>query len=76
MGKSRLLTETLSEARSSGWRCVSGAGDPIERVAPFHAWRSVFASLLDADEGAEPTERAERAVDGAPRDAAPARAAA
>ncbi len=62
MGKSRLLLETLREAQASGLRCVSGAGDPIERVAPYHAWRSVFASLLDADESAEPTKRAERAV--------------
>ena len=66
MGKSRLLLETLRGAEATGRRCVSGAGDPIERVAPYHAWRSVFASLLDADESAEPAARAQRAVDALP----------
>jgi len=71
MGKSRLLLGALRDAQEAGFRCVSGAGDPIERVAPYHAWRSVFTTLLDADETIEPSQRADRAVSALPESLRP-----
>ncbi len=71
MGKSRLLLEALSDATAAGFRCVGGAGDPIERVAPYHAWRSVFAGLLDADETVDAGERAQRALAALPESLRP-----
>jgi predicted ATPase/class 3 adenylate cyclase len=62
MGKSRLLLEALAEAKATGTRCLSGAGDPIERVAPYHAWRSVFAGLLGVEDGADLKARTERVL--------------
>ncbi|HWF72980.1 MAG TPA: AAA family ATPase [Solirubrobacteraceae bacterium] len=58
MGKSRLLLEVVAEAGTRGVRCLGGHGDPIERAAPYHAWRSVYSTLLGAEEAAEPEARA------------------
>jgi predicted ATPase/class 3 adenylate cyclase len=66
MGKSRLLMEALVEARAAGTQCLSGTADPIERAAPYHAWRSVFASLLGAEDAADPGARAERVLGALP----------
>jgi predicted ATPase/class 3 adenylate cyclase len=61
MGKSRLLIEAIAEAGTAGTRCLAGAGDPIERAAAYHAWRSVLATLLGVDESA-PTDPDVRAA--------------
>ncbi|HWF25638.1 MAG TPA: AAA family ATPase, partial [Solirubrobacteraceae bacterium] len=66
MGKSRLLLEVTAEAGATGLRRLSGAGDPIERAAPYHAWRSVFAGMLGAEDGADPDKRAASAVSAMP----------
>jgi predicted ATPase/class 3 adenylate cyclase len=66
MGKSRLLLEVTVEASAAGARCVTGAGDPIERAAPYHAWRSVFAGLLGLEDGTGPDARAAIAVSAMP----------
>jgi predicted ATPase/class 3 adenylate cyclase len=60
MGKTRLLLEVIAAAGTTGTRCVTGSGDPIERAAPYHAWRNVYASLLGAQDGAgaDPDARA------------------
>ena len=71
MGKSRLLIEVMAEAGASGVRALTGAGDPIERVAPYHAWRSVFAALLGLEEGADPDVRAASAVSALPESLRP-----
>jgi predicted ATPase/class 3 adenylate cyclase len=69
MGKSRLVHETLASVAAGGVRCVAGTGDPIERAAPYHAWRSVIAALLGLDEGIDPATRAAQATAALPADA-------
>ena len=49
IGKSRLLGELIERASARGVRVLLGAGDPIERGAPYHGWRPVFAGTLDID---------------------------
>jgi predicted ATPase len=71
MGKSRLLLEATAEAAAAGTRRLSGSGDPIERAAPYHAWRSVFATLLGAEEGAEPNVRAAQVLSAMPESLRP-----
>jgi class 3 adenylate cyclase len=46
IGKSRLLADLLERARAHGVRSLIGAGDAIEQVTPYHAWRPIFADLL------------------------------
>ncbi|MEA2197126.1 MAG: hypothetical protein QOJ25_1177, partial [Solirubrobacteraceae bacterium] len=71
MGKSRLLLEVTAQASESGIRCVTGGGDPIERSAPYHAWRSVFAGLLGAEDGADPEARAATVLSAMPESLRP-----
>ncbi|HWC85615.1 MAG TPA: AAA family ATPase [Solirubrobacteraceae bacterium] len=71
MGKSRLLLEVTAEAGASGARCLTGSGDPIERTAPYHAWRSVFAGLLGSEDGADPDARAGSALRAMPESLRP-----
>jgi tetratricopeptide (TPR) repeat protein len=49
IGKSRLVETLANEARVRGVPLLLGAGDAIERTAPYHAWRAVVAGLLDSD---------------------------
>jgi class 3 adenylate cyclase len=46
IGKSRLLADLLERAHADGVRYLAGAGDPIERATPYHAWRPIFANLM------------------------------
>jgi predicted ATPase/class 3 adenylate cyclase len=71
MGKSRLLIEVTAEAGAAGLRHLSGAGDPIEHAAPYHAWRSVFAGMLGAEDSADPDKRAASAVSAMPESLRP-----
>ncbi len=47
IGKSRLLADLLERAHAREMRSLAGAGDAIEKVTPYHAWRPVFAQLFD-----------------------------
>ena len=49
MGKSRLLAEAIDITRARGLDVRVAAGDAIERSAPYHAFRSLFDSMLGAD---------------------------
>jgi predicted ATPase/class 3 adenylate cyclase len=74
MGKSRLLSGAVSLAGARGIRCVGGAGDVIEHAGPYHAWRRVFAELLEVDDRSPAAEREQqvlRSLGPARRDLAP-----
>ncbi len=65
IGKSRLLQDllqqaqvTLSPAEETGV-ILLGAGDAVEKFTPYHAWRSVFAQLLDLDGKSAAQQRAQ-----------------
>jgi predicted ATPase/class 3 adenylate cyclase len=62
MGKSRLLAEAVSLAATRGIRCVGGAGDAIEHARPYHAWRGVFAELLEVDDRAPAAAREQQVL--------------
>ncbi|MGN6677434.1 MAG: AAA family ATPase, partial [Streptosporangiaceae bacterium] len=47
IGKSRLLADLLERAHAREVRGLAGAGDAIEKATPYHAWRPIFAQLLD-----------------------------
>lgn len=49
MGKSRLVAYTTQLAAALSITVASGGADPVDRSAPYHAWRSVFAHLLGVD---------------------------
>ncbi len=46
IGKSRLLDELESQAGALGVRILRGAGDAVDRNAPYHPWRSVFTEIF------------------------------
>jgi class 3 adenylate cyclase/tetratricopeptide (TPR) repeat protein len=49
MGKSRLIGELQQRAESLGIPALVGLGEAIERATSYHAWRPIFATLLDLD---------------------------
>lgn len=55
IGKSALLAAVRERARATGLRVLAGGGSPVE-IAPYHAWRPIFAELLGdlAARGPEP----------------------
>jgi class 3 adenylate cyclase/tetratricopeptide (TPR) repeat protein len=57
IGKSRLLQDLVEHARAMGLATFVGEGKAIESSAPYHAWRPVFAALLDLDESSPPETR-------------------
>jgi class 3 adenylate cyclase/tetratricopeptide (TPR) repeat protein len=61
IGKSRLLADLLEQARGHGLRTLVGAGVAIEKTTPYHAWRPVFAELMDLA-GVEDVEERRRRV--------------
>jgi class 3 adenylate cyclase len=46
IGKSRLVRHLSERARDEAIAVHAGAGDPIERGAPYHGWRTVFGAAL------------------------------
>lgn len=57
IGKSRLVAEALTEASSSGYTLVEGAGDEMERDRPFRA----FSGALGLDPCSSDPDRAQLA---------------
>ncbi|MBL8057878.1 MAG: AAA family ATPase [Anaerolineales bacterium] len=49
LGKSRLVEDLLEQAQTLGIESLAGAGDSIEHLTPYHAWRPVFSRLLEVD---------------------------
>ncbi|MBM4342286.1 MAG: AAA family ATPase [Deltaproteobacteria bacterium] len=52
MGKSRLLDDFERQAAALNLRVLKGAGDAVDRNAPYHPWRTVFADIF----GIQPTD--------------------
>jgi tetratricopeptide (TPR) repeat protein len=63
IGKSRLLTDLLEQARERGLTALTGAGEAIEKSTPYHVWRSVFAGLLGLEGLADLDARRTRTLD-------------
>jgi class 3 adenylate cyclase/tetratricopeptide (TPR) repeat protein len=49
IGKSRLVAECLETARTAGVRALVGAGDSVEAVTLYFAWRPIVYQLLGLD---------------------------
>jgi len=47
IGKSRLVGELLAQAEDAGVAYLLGAGDAIDRLTAYHAWRPIFNQLFD-----------------------------
>jgi class 3 adenylate cyclase len=58
IGKSRLLNELAQQAETVGLRILRGAGDAVDRNAPYHPWRPVFSEILGISPADSLAERA------------------
>jgi class 3 adenylate cyclase/predicted ATPase len=56
IGKSRLLEDTVTQARQIGLPVFSGAADAIENSTPYYAWRNIFSQMFGFD-FSEPVEK-------------------
>jgi class 3 adenylate cyclase/tetratricopeptide (TPR) repeat protein len=63
IGKTRLVTDLLEQANVLKVAILFGAGDSIERGAPFHAWRKVFNDIFDLGGGTDSGEAAEQVLE-------------
>jgi len=63
IGKSRLVDELLSVARSRGANCLLGFGDSIEQHAPYHAWQEILRTYFGIDPAMSQVERQHRVVE-------------
>ncbi|MEW6404702.1 MAG: AAA family ATPase [Chloroflexota bacterium] len=50
IGKSRVTADVLRQAESLSITVLAGAGDSIEKINPYHAWRPVFNRLFELGE--------------------------
>ncbi|HVY44718.1 MAG TPA: adenylate/guanylate cyclase domain-containing protein, partial [Minicystis sp.] len=64
IGKSRLLAESSVRGREAGLRPLRGATDPTERGAAYHAWRPVFAGLVELERSGATTLEKTKALVG------------
>ncbi len=46
IGKSRLATDLVEQARAQSIATLTGAGDAVEKANSYHAWRAVFNELF------------------------------
>ncbi len=53
IGKSRLVETFVDQARALNVQVLVGAGDAIEKNAPYHAWRPVFARVFGLEEAGD-----------------------
>lgn len=49
IGKSRVMSDLLREARIRGVTTLVRVGDATERSTPYYAWRPIFAQLFDIE---------------------------
>ena len=63
IGKSRLADHLRREAELKRLTVLAGAGDAIEKLMPYHAWRGVFTQLFDLNVMSEPEARRQHILD-------------
>lgn len=54
IGKSSLLLSFLQEARRERIKVLTGSGAAIEQATPYFAWRPIFRTMFDVDDGESP----------------------
>ncbi len=62
IGKSRLVSHLVDEAQARNIQVLTGGGSPIERTAPYQAWKEVFAHLLGYQGGDGLSNRHDRVL--------------
>ncbi len=63
IGKSRLISDLLSQAREGNIQTLVGTGYAIEQSTPYHAWRSVFESVFGLQTEDDSEIRRSKALD-------------
>ena len=56
IGKSRLFEDLIRQAETLHVTVFAGAGDPIEKSSPYHAWRPIFNRILEIEDVLAQTE--------------------
>ncbi|MBC8163573.1 MAG: AAA family ATPase [Roseiflexaceae bacterium] len=57
IGKSRLIAELRTQARSLGLTSFIGAASAAEHATLYYVWRDIFSQMLDLNVLTEPTQR-------------------
>jgi predicted ATPase len=52
MGKSRLVSDFVEQARTAGATCLVGIGDAVEQTTSYHAWRPIFTQIFNLESAA------------------------
>ncbi|MSQ81865.1 MAG: adenylate/guanylate cyclase domain-containing protein [Myxococcales bacterium] len=60
IGKSRLLDDFERQAAVLHMRVLKGAGDAVDRNAPYHPWRNVFADIFGLQPSDDTPERSRK----------------
>lgn len=63
IGKSRLLDDFERQANALGMRVLKGAGDAVDRNAPYHPWRKVFAEIFGLQPSDDVHERSRKVAE-------------
>jgi class 3 adenylate cyclase len=63
VGKSILVADLVRTAEAQGVLTLVGAGDAVERNAPYHGWRSIIEELLDLWRIVDNQERRQRVLE-------------
>jgi len=63
IGKSQLVDDLSRQARALNLTVFSGSADTIEKAVPYHAWRNVFAELLDVGWLTNPDNQRQHVLD-------------
>jgi len=62
IGKSRLISDLLAQAKERGIVTLLGGGDAIEKTNPYHAWRDVFNGIFDLTASADTNTQREHVL--------------
>lgn len=62
LGKSTLVGEMVEKAAALGIKTYFGSGDTIEKLSPYHPWRSVFSEALNLDGSPQKSDQQEARI--------------